>query len=467
MEKTHDEILQDEILNLITYLEKETNKGSKFKTLDEIKKLKSGKILAKRNPKELSKIYKKYEKKYRELYQDIDDSPNEKIIEDETDSFENKLEDYILFRSNYEGELSPKQFERLTRGWKKDRDKHSLDEWYEIYQHKLNSNPGNLIEYDPSEHQVKYYAFKSKKKIDKLAKSNIQLDISDRQDEPNQVFPVEDNKKFYLHKVAGPNTYFIDLMFEYEFCYLVAINANTRYLYVSLINSKVGKNGVAKNNLKKINSIIKALSNLLKQGMNPKVLIGDDEPSFHSEATKSFLGKDCKIEKVERIKKTVYPEFMSKKQTTKTEPLHSSLGIIDRVIRTLRDMAYTAQVDKITPEVMEDLVFQYNHAPHETLSKYSGMECTPEMAQNDKDLESHICRRILQQNYNIMTKPDFVIEDFEYVKVYNGKDPFQKRRSVIQPGLWFINGFEEGKYHVVNAENGDDQFLPRYRIHPE
>ena len=59
MEKTHDEILQDEILNLITYLEKETNKGSKFKTLDEIKKLKSGKILAKRNPKELSKIYKK------------------------------------------------------------------------------------------------------------------------------------------------------------------------------------------------------------------------------------------------------------------------------------------------------------------------------------------------------------------------------------------------------------------------
>ena len=464
---SNEEILTKEGQNLWEYLLSEAEKKSKFKTLNEIKQLKSGKLLAKRNPQELQKIYKKYENYYRKLAQEVEDSP-EKIIVDSSDSFENKLEDYVLFRSNYEGELTPKQFERLTKGWKKDRDKHSMDEWYEIYLKKINTNPGNYIEYDPSEHQVKYYAFKSQKKINKLQESNLNLEVSNRQDEPNQVFPVEENKKYFLHKVADPDTYFIDLMFEYQFCYLISINANTRYVYATLINHKVGTKGVSTKNIKNTASIIRAFSNLLQQGWSPKLLIGDAEPAFGDSKTKEFMMKyGCKIQTVERMKKTVYPDFMPSKQSTKTEPLHSSLGIIDRVIRTLRDMAYTARVEKITPEVLKDLVIQYNHAPHDTLSKYSGMDCSPEMAQKDKDLESHICRRILQENYNIMNKPGYQIEDFEYVKVYNGKDPFQKRRSIIQPGLWFINGYEEGKYHVVNAETGEDQFLPRYRIHPE
>lgn len=53
---------------------------------------------------------------------------------------------------------------------------------------------------------------------------------------------------------------------------------------------------------------------------------------------------------------------MAQNKNNKTEPLHNSLGIIDRVIRTLRDMAYTAKIPKITPDVMDDLVYQYNNA---------------------------------------------------------------------------------------------------------
>ena len=56
----------------------------------------------------------------------------------------------------------------------------------------------------------------------------------------------------------------------------------------------------------------------------------------------------------------------------KKDPMHSSLGIIDRVIRTLRDMAYNIKADVITPEIMEELVSQYNNAPHKTLLKLAG-----------------------------------------------------------------------------------------------
>lgn len=453
---------------LWNYLMSETRKRARFKSFEQVRNLKDGRILSIENPEELKNIFHEYQKLYQDNYS-YQEPKKEKLIVDDSDSFERKLEDYVSFNGNYEGELSEKEFERLTKGWKKDRDKHSLDEWYQIYLKKLNSNPGNLIQYEPTHHPVKFFAFRSKNKINSLKKLNLDLDEAVSSDTPTYTFPIKKNQKFMLHAAAPSNTYLIDLMFEYQLCYLIAINVNTRYVYCTMLNQNVAdKGGVSSKYLKTTNSIIRGLSKLLEQGWKPKLLKGDAEPGFLSQETIDFMAKfGCTIETVERQKKMVYDDFMAQNKNNKTEPLHSSLGIIDRVIRTLRDMAYTAKIPKITPDVMDDLVYQYNNAPHETLSKMSGMECSPIMAQNDPDLEAHITRRILQKNYNIMNKPGFHIPDFEYVKIYNGKDPMKKRRSIIQPGLWFINGFEYGKYHVVNAEDGEDQFLPRFRIHPE
>lgn len=70
-------------------------------------------------------------------------------------------------------------------------------------------------------------------------------------DDPTYTFPIKKNKKYMLHAAAPSNTYLIDLMFEYQLCYLIAINVNTRYVYCTMLNQTVAdKGGVSSKYLK-------------------------------------------------------------------------------------------------------------------------------------------------------------------------------------------------------------------------
>ena len=156
---------------------------------------------------------------------------------------------------------------------------------------------------------------------------------------------------------------------------------------------------------------------------------------------------------------------MSKKYE-KTEPLHSSLGIVDRVIRTLRDMAYNVEIDVIQPAEMKRLVELYNNSPHTTLSYYAGEQISPLMAQNDSVLEKFIMRRICQENFNVKSQDGYKIPMGEIVKVYNNFDKFDKRRSVIQPGNYYVSDYKNGLYEITDYDTNDTQLLPRARIQP-
>uniref|UniRef100_UPI0025A4FF83 hypothetical protein n=1 Tax=Bacteroides acidifaciens TaxID=85831 RepID=UPI0025A4FF83 len=152
----------------------------------------------------------------------------------------------------------------------------------------------------------------------------------------------------------------------------------------------------------------------------------------------------------------------------KTDPMHGSLGIIDRVIRTIRDMAYNMQEGIITPSVMDEIVNQYNNAPHQTLSKYAGFKVSPKMVQEDPDLEEFIVKRISQENFKIMSQPGFHLEPNTSVKLYNEHDSLMKRRSIIQPGEFKVIGKENGLFKVEGKLNGknETQLLPRYLLDP-
>ena len=54
-----------------------------------------------------------------------------------------------------------------------------------------------------------------------------------------------------------------------------------------------------------------------------------------------------------------------------SEPYHSSLSILDRVVRIIRDLAYNLKYLIITPDRMQHLVYIYNNVPHETLTHYA------------------------------------------------------------------------------------------------
>jgi hypothetical protein len=60
-----------------------------------------------------------------------------------------------------------------------------------------------------------------------------------------------------------------------------------------------------------------------------------------------------------------------------TSPNHTSLSIIDRVIRTIRDLAYNMKVGQITPPIMDKIITLYTNAPHIGLTNIVKFDVTP------------------------------------------------------------------------------------------
>lgn len=315
-----------------------------------------------------------------------------------------------------------------------------------------------------------FVAYRSKNKIDSLTKQFQYLKPNTY--DYNSHFPLKQNtKKYSLHKVAARNSYLIDLMFETKFIYLVAININTRYLYVELMNQtiNINTNSYSKHNVKTTKKFLRCLEKMISNGMTIKYLSGDSEKCFTSkEAQEFYEANNISFIPVERLNKTQYPSFMNSrtKSTKQTTPNHSSLGVIDRVIRTLRDMAFNMKIGVIDPVTMKNIVIQYNNAPHETLSHYAGYEVSPRMVNDDKELENNIVRRICQDNYNIKSCFGFHLDKGTKVKVYNEYDPLIKRRSMIQPGDFEIDTFTNGMYRVKNNIDGSILMIPRTKVHP-
>ena len=218
--------------------------------------------------------------------------------------------------------------------------------------------------------------------------------------------------------------------------------------------------------MKALQQIIERNNDLLN-GVGLINLIGDGELAFNSKESYDFYKQnDMTFKPVPRQYSTRYGSFM--KTNESTEPLHSSLSIIDRVIRTIRDMAYNMKYDIITPNRMRDIVKQYNNAPHATLSKYAGQPTTPMEVENDSQLEEFIVKRILQENYLISSQSGFKIPDGTHVKVYNENNKMGKRRTVIQPGDFHIvkfmnDGINRGLYEIADEKN-NVQYLPRSKI---
>ena len=119
-------------------------------------------------------------------------------------------------------------------------------------------------------------------------------------------FPLKYNKKKYsLHHVAFPGTWQIDLMIGTNNVYLVAIEVNTRYLYMECTNTYVygkdgnivvdQKTGTYKIEQKSAYAIATAMSYLFRKGWNPSLLIGDSEGAFSSNKLNEKIYKPFKI----------------------------------------------------------------------------------------------------------------------------------------------------------------------------
>ena len=149
------------------------------------------------------------------------------------------------------------------------------------------------------------------------------------------------------------------------------------------------------------------------------------------------------------------------------EQNHSTLGIIDRFIRTLRDMN-TAQMknneqntDKqfsfISPDKMKKLLKSYNNTVH------SSTKLTPVEMMNNPELEDKYIKQCLERQNQQYGIKDFRLKVGDYVRFITDRDKFGKRRFNVSREAYKIDDVLGNIYTLIGTD-GTTRNLPRWRL---
>ena len=155
---------------------------------------------------------------------------------------------------------------------------------------------------------------------------------------------------------------------------------------------------------------------------------------------------------------------------------HTSLSIIDRLCRTIRDIAFNLNWEKIyTQEQMNKILNYYNNSRHETLTQ-TLFKSYPElkevykfispwiMEHNTFDLETKFVKECIKYNLSITSNPDYNINKSDVVEIYNDTSKLEKRRTKISKDKYKVINKKGNIYHLQNINNDKEIFKPRYQI---
>ena len=246
---------------------------------------------------------------------------------------------------------------------------------------------------------------------------------------------------YYFSKIfsTAPNTWFHDILDNGADSspryWHVFVGVNTRYLDVHALNGKSN------------DDVRESLTWFINK-YHPEKLTSDQEPAFTSKAT-------CKLCSDNNVKIFVI-----------TDKQHSSLGVIDRVIRTLRDMntpkhpheqSHHPQFNHFSEPKMRRLVNQYNNKYNSTL------RCTPKEMHENRNLEAKFIMR--NQKYKHVQRgiKDFTLKQGEYVRYRMPNDPLTKHRYRYSPESYKVAGRERAMY-IIQAADGTSLLMPRWKL---
>lgn len=125
---------------------------------------------------------------------------------------------------------------------------------------------------------------------------------------------------------------------------------------------------------------------------------------------------------------------------------HNVLGMINRFMRTIRDMVGDNRY--IDEKLMKQVMYIYNRLPNRNINK-APIDMTRE------DEIEYIKRNSKANPYHF--KPE------ERVRIVAQKSPFGKNRNVVSPESFIIDS-KEGNEFLVRAQDGSTQKFPGYRL---
>ena len=253
------------------------------------------------------------------------------------------------------------------------------------------------------------------------------------------------NIKPYMIKIFSnrPNTWFHDLYDNTKGksprYWHVFIGTNNRYVVVYPLNSKSARD----------------VNNTLKRFIDqyhPVKLTSDEEPAFvEKNNVKLLTDNDCSMHIV-------------------TDNNHTSLGIIDRFIRTLRDMNTTTEKSKhqshdekytyITPHRMNKLISIYNNSYHGAIG------CTPKEMYSNPELEKEYIFRCLTLADKQHRIKNLILPIGSYVRyILPRHDGITKKRYQISRECYKIED-RRGHMYTLIAKDGTVITRPRHKLIP-
>ena len=237
------------------------------------------------------------------------------------------------------------------------------------------------------------------------------------------------------------------------------ININTRKAYAYQLGKIDCKdeidlvNGVEKivyqyaiGGKKTTTELIKAFNkHLLNEKIN--ILKFDGESAIKSLEFQQFL-KDHNIKFIKTIPNS-----------------HTSLSIIDRLCRTIRDIAFNLGYELIlTQNQMNTILNYYNNTRHEGLTKILRKKVCPNDLSNNPDLEKQYVIECKKYNLVIMNQKDFELNKDDEVKIVNVGGKLNKKRSILSKDHYKVVGYNGNIVKLKNMKNGNIEYRPRFYI---
>lgn len=148
------------------------------------------------------------------------------------------------------------------------------------------------------------------------------------------------------------------------------------------------------------------------------------------------------------------------------EGSHTSLSLIDRLCRTIRDISYNMGIKILTQNDINKILNIYNNMYHSSLSKMLGKKITPNEVNNSPELEQQIINYCIDYNKQLkVLHPEIELQVGQICKVYQPFDKFKKRRRLLKKDYYKIVNKTGNIYTVQNVRNNKKIDVPRYFIY--
>jgi hypothetical protein len=231
---------------------------------------------------------------------------------------------------------------------------------------------------------------------------------------------------------------------DYPPYYFVAINVNTKYGYAYPMQHK---------NEAEILRVLNIWEDDVKKVGPGKLafISADEEPGWNTDGVEQWL-KDRKIQS------KLIPSDR-----------HSALGVVDRFVRTLRDMNIRTEKGKketndrkyrdFTPKRMNKILDIYNHSIHSTI------QMTPLEMENDTEKQKEYIIKKVYEAEGREKITDLNLKVGSWVRFMIPREFSKKRRYQVSPDIVQI-ARKEGHAYVLMAKDGSTATMARWRLFP-